>query len=196
MTTTPDPVQSFAGLGKLDIGKLDVGKLDDLVSTVWDHKDEVADAVAFVRDHGDELIALAAKLPDLLASASAALTEAAADTRATATFLTGGDQVEHGVKALAQLAGEALETCRRELDDARGAMGKLASALGDVPLIGAAAARLEDGAAHFDGVGVQLAAVAEHLRGIGDLVDRAGEGLARTADKLDGGGRALRSFGS
>lgn len=201
MSTSPDSQPAAPGVPQAFAG-LDVGKLDDLVSSVWDHKDDVAGAVRFVRDHGDDLIALAAKLPELLASAATALGEAATDTRATASFLTGGSGggsggsggAESGVKALAQQAGHALDACRSELNAARGMLEKLAEALHGVPLIGAAATTLQDGAAHFDGVGDQLAVVAEQLRSIGSLVDSAGEGLSRTADKLESGGRALSQF--
>ncbi len=185
--STPLGPQPFAGI--------DTSKLDDVVSAVWDHKDDVAGAVSFVRDHGDELLELVARLPELLASAAAALTDAAADTRATATFLTGSGDAQDGVKSLAALAGTALEACRSELADARTMMENLAGALDGLPLLGPAAKKLEDGAAHFDGVGSQLGVVADHLRAIGGLVDQAGAGLARTADKLDSGGKALGALG-
>jgi hypothetical protein len=191
--STPVGPQPFAGI--------DTSKLDDVVSAVWDHKDDVAGAVSFVRDHGDELLELVARLPELLASAASALTDAATDTRATATFLTGSGltgsgEAQDGVKSLAALAGTALEACRSELADARAMLENLAGALDGVPLLGPAAKKLEDGAAHFNGVGSHLGVVAEHLRAIGGLVDQAGAGLARTADKLDSGGKALGALGA
>jgi hypothetical protein len=213
----PQP-QTFAGI--------DADQVKDVVAAVWDHKDEVGSAVTFVREHGDDLLDLVSRLPQLLAAAANALGEAAGDTRSAAIFLTGGDGSPAapaegaGVKALAHLAGEALDACRRELGSARQMLDGLAAELEGVPipsvvpsyseimghkiitgldlgdgkLLTPASQRLKDGAARFEGVGDQLAAVAEHLRSIGGLVDRAGEGLARTADKLESGGSALARF--
>jgi len=186
------PPQGFAGLDSV----LDSAKVQDVVSAVWDHKDDVGAAVTFVRDHGDELMALAGRLPELFAAASTALSQAAGDTRTAAQFLTGrGGDASGGVKALSALAGDALDTCRHELTSAKDMLDGLASDLAGLPLIGGAAGqKLSDGAARFDAVGVQLAAVAEQLRTIGGLVDQAGAGLASTADRLDAGGAALATF--
>lgn len=202
--------QGFAGV--------DPDRVKDVVSAVWDHKDDVASAVEFVRDHGDDLVRLAARLPELLGSVSEFLTGAADDARGAAAFLTGDGGAEgSGVKALAALAGEALDTCRRELASARDLLDKLGDELADVPipsvratysevlghklvtgldlgegkLLGVASARVREGAERFDGVGAELAKVADVLRKIGGLVDHAGQGLADTATKLEHGGQAL-----
>ena len=204
-------IQSFAGV--------DADRVKDVVAAVWDHKDEVAAAVGFVREHGDDLVRLAARLPELLGSVSEFLTGAADDARSAAGFLTGagGHGADGGVKALAALAGEALDTCRTELASARDLLGKLGDELADVPipsvrptysevlghklvtgldlgegrLLESASRRLRDGAERFDGVGAELAKVADVLRRIGGLVDDAGQGLAATAAKLEHGGKAL-----
>ncbi|WP_088283672.1 hypothetical protein [Kineosporia sp. A_224] len=202
--------QGFAGV--------DPDRVKDVVSAVWDHKDDVASAVEFVRDHGDDLVRLAARLPELLGSVSQFLTGAADDARGAAAFLTGdGGAESSGVKALAALAGEALDACRRELASARDLLDKVGDELADVPipsvrptysevlghklvtgldlgegkLLGAASARVREGAERFDGVGAELAKVADVLRKIGGLVDHAGQGLADTATKLEHGGQAL-----
>lgn len=210
-------VQGFAGV--------DPDRVRDVVSAVWDHRDEVAAAVAFVREHGDDLVALAGRLPELLGSVAEFLTGAADDARSAAAFLTGdaaaGKAVEAGgVKALAALAGDALDTARRELAAARGLLDRLGDELAEVPvpsvrptysevlghrivtgldvgegrLLGPASSRVREGAERFDGVGEQLAAVADLLRGIGGLVDRAGQGLADTAGKLEQGGKRLAAL--
>lgn len=207
-----DRLQAFAGI--------DPDRVKDVVSAVWDHKDEVASAVGFVRDHGDDLVRLAGRLPELLASVSQFLTGAADDARSAAGFLTGdgaGGDDHGGVKALAALAGEALDACRTELASARDLLDKLGDELADVPipsvrptysevlghklvtgldlgegrLLETASKRLRDGAERFDGVGSELAKVADVLRRIGGLVDHAGQGLASTAVKLERGGKAL-----
>ena len=207
----PGDLNAFAGV--------DPDRVKDVVAAVWDHKDEVASAVGFVRDHGDDLVRLAAKLPELLGSVSEFLTEAAGDARSAAGFLTGAGAkgADGGVKALAALAGEALDACRRELASARDLLAGLGDDLAGVPipsvkptysevlghrlvtgldlgegrLLQPASGRLHDGAERFDGVGEQLATVADLLRRIGGLVDDAGRGLASTADRLERGGRAL-----
>lgn len=204
-------LQSLAGV--------DVDRVKDVVSAVWDHKDEVAGAVAFVRDHGEDLVALAARLPELLAKAADGLAGAGADARAAAEFLT-GEGGKGGVKALTELAGDALEACRHELSAARGLLDDLGQELDGVPipsvrptysevlghrlitgleladgkLLEEAGKRVKEGAARFDGVGEQLAAVADRLREIGALVERAGHGLAGTAAKLESGGKSLAAL--
>lgn len=209
-------VQGFAGL--------DPDRVKDVVSAVWDHKDDVASAVEFVRDHGDDLVRLAGKLPELLASVSEFLTGAADDARSAAGFLT-GDGGSHGsdggsdggVKALAALAGQALEACRTELAAARHLLETLGDDLAAVPvpsvrptysevlghklvtgldlgegrLLEPASKRLREGAERFDGVGTELGKVADLLRRIGGAVDEAGRGLAATAAKLEDGGKAI-----
>jgi hypothetical protein len=206
-----EQVQSLAGL--------DTDRVKDVVAAVWDHKDEVAGAVAFVREHGDDLLALASQLPALLAAAAEGLAGAGSDARAAAAFLTGeGDH--GGVRALAGLAGDALKQCRTELAAARKLLDSLGDELDEVPipsvrptysevlghrlitgldvadgrLLEPASKRVREGAARFDGVGEQLANVADLLREIGDLVERAGQGLAKTAGKLESGGEALARF--
>ena len=206
-----EQIQSFAGV--------DPDRVKDVVAAVWDHKDEVAGAVRFVREHGDDLVALAARLPALLAAAAEGLAGAGADARAAAAFLT-GEAGKGGVKALAELAGDALEQCRTELAAARGLLDDLGGELDRVPipsvrptysdvlghklitgleladskLLEQAGKRVREGAARFDGVGEQLAKVADQLREIGDLVERAGHGLAGTAAKLESGGKSLAGF--
>ena len=204
-------LQAFAGV--------DPDRVKDVVAAVWDHKDEVAAAVGFVREHGDDLVRLAGKLPELLGSVSEFLTEAAGDARSAAGFLTGegAHGADGGVKALAALAGAALDACRTELASARDLLDKLGDDLAGVPipsvkptysevlghklvtgldlgegrLLESASRRVRDGAERFDGVGAELAKVADLLRRIGGLVDDAGQGLASTAAKLERGGKAL-----
>ena len=204
-------IQSLAGL--------DADRVKDVVAAVWDHKDEVAGAVRFVREHGDDLVALAARLPALLAEAAEGLAGAGADARSAAAFLT-GDGGKGGVKALAELAGDALQKCREELTAARGLLDDLGGELDRVPipsvrptysdvlghklitgldltdgrLLEQAGKQVREGAARFDGVGEQLAKVADQLREIGALVERAGHGLAGTAAKLESGGKSLATL--
>lgn len=210
--------QGFAGI--------DPDRVKDVVSAVWDHKDDVAAAVDFVRTHGDDLVAFAGKLPQLLGSVSEFLTGAAGDARSAAAFLTGdgasgnGADPDGGVKALAALAGEALDTCRKELSAARDLLDRLGDELAGVPvpsvkptfsevlghklvtgldlgegrLLEGASQRVREGAERFDGVGAELAKVADVLRRIGGLVDRAGRGIADTAEKLEAGGKKLATL--
>ncbi len=171
--------------------------LKDLAgSVVGDAGDsDVLKAVAFVRDHGDDVIDLVGRLPELLASTSSALTDAADDVSSAAAFLTGGRDSGPGVQRIAELAGDALETCRSELADAEGLLKDVAGMFDRVPMVGDDIRDLmESVAKRFDTVGDRLAEVAVQLRGLGGAVDSAGHGLSRTAAKLDSGGRALASF--
>ena len=204
-------VQSFAGL--------DAGRVADVVSAVWEHRDDVAGAIDFVREHGDDLVRLAGKLPELLAATADFLTGAATDARSAATFLT-GEGGDGGVKALAGLAGTALDTCREELTGASQLLNRLGDELAAIPiphvaptytevfgqrlvtgldvgdgtLLAPATQQLRAGAQRFEQVGAQLATVAEQLRRIGELVDHAGHGLSGTAGQLEQGGKALAAL--
>lgn len=211
-------IQAFAGL--------DAGRVKDVVSAVWDSKDEVAGAVAFVRDHGDEILDLVRKLPEYLSLTSKALTDAAEDVAGAAAFLTGGPgpagKRTGGVLAVTQAAGEALDACRHELSDAKTLLDRVGAEfakvpipsvepkysevmgvriisgleLGDDKLLASASERMGEIASRFDGVGERLAEVAEQLRKLGAAVDKAGDGLAGTATKLEAGGAALARFSS
>lgn len=204
-------VQSFAGL--------DAGRVADVISAVWEHRDDVAGAIEFVRDHGDDLVRLAARLPELLAATADFLTGAATDARSAATFLT-GEGGSGGVKALTGAAGSALDTCREELTGATAMLNRLGDELAGIPiprvtptysevfgqrlvtgldvgggnLLAPATAQLHASAQRFEQVGAQLATVAEQLRRIGELVDHAGQGLSGTAGQLEQGGKALAAL--
>ncbi|MDH4366243.1 MAG: hypothetical protein OEY70_19355 [Acidimicrobiia bacterium] len=60
-------------MGGFDLNR---GKMNDADPSAAGHTDDVTAAVVFVRDHGDELVDLGRKLPDLLASAAGVLTAA------------------------------------------------------------------------------------------------------------------------
>jgi len=182
-------IQGFAGF--------DVDKMKDAVGAVLDSKDEVGSAVNFVRDHGDELIDLVGKLPELLASTAKALTDAANDVGDAADFLTGGKKTDRGVNALAGVAAEALDACRDELGSAKGLLETVGKAFDSLPIPdGGIGDRIGQTATRFDAVGDRLADVAGQLRKVGTAVDSAGKGLSRTAAKLEAGGSALNKFSS
>jgi len=65
-----DEIQGFAGLGSLK----------DAMSGVLGSTDEVADVVGFIREHGDDIVDLVRKLPDLLASTAEFSGESCKDT--------------------------------------------------------------------------------------------------------------------
>lgn len=179
-----DDIQGFAGL--------DLGKVKDVVGAVAGSGDEVASAVKFVAEHGDDLIDLLGRLPELLTATSSALSEAGDDVASAAKFLTGGRGAGDGVQAVANLAGEALDTCREELGSATRLLDTVGKQFDKLPIPdGGIGERITDAAERFDSVGDRLAEVAEQLRKLGDSVDKAGHGLARTAKKLDAGGKTL-----
>ncbi|MEM8922074.1 MAG: hypothetical protein AAGD35_01135 [Actinomycetota bacterium] len=182
-----EEVQGFAGLSFDDV--------KDAVGAVAGSGDEVAAAVSFVRDHGDDLVDLVAKLPELLASTAGALTEAADDVGKAAAFLTGGRNAGPGVQSLADVAGEALDACREELGSAKKLLDMVGSSFDKLPIPdGGIGDRVADAAKRFDTVGDRLADVAGQLRKLGEAVDSAGQGLANTSKKLEAGGNALSKF--
>ena len=177
------------------IAGLDLGDVKDAVGAVMGSSDDVAAAVKFVTEHGDDLIDFVQQLPELLASTASALTEAADDVAGAANFLTGAPGKGDGVKAVAEVAGDALDVCRKELASAQNLLGAVAKQFSKLPIPdGGIGDRIADAAGKFDLVGGRLAEVATQLRKMGDSVDKAGEGLARTATKLQKGGEALGKF--
>ncbi len=104
-------IQGFAGLGLDDV--------KSAVGAVVGSTDDVAGAVRFVAEHGDDIVDFIQRLPELLSSTASALTEAADDVAGAAAFLTGSPGKGDGVKAVADVAGEALDTCRTELASAQ-----------------------------------------------------------------------------
>lgn len=184
---TPHEIKGIGGFGINDVR--------DAVGAVVGSGDDVADAVKFVSEHGDDLIDFVKRLPQLLESTADALTEASDDVASAASFLTGGKGAGDGVSALADLAGDALDTCRQELGSAQRLLGTVADQFEKLPIPdGGIGEKIGDAAQRFDRVGDQLADVAKQLRKLGGAVDSAGHGLARTADKLDRGGKALGTF--
>ncbi|MGI9605622.1 MAG: hypothetical protein ACR2P0_05735 [Acidimicrobiales bacterium] len=158
---------------------------------------DITDAVKFVAQHGDDLIDLVGRLPELLSSTASALTEAADDVGAAAAFLTGGRNAGPGVQKLAEVASDALDTCRDELADAEALLRNVAGKFDRIPMVGDDIGEaMGDVAKRFDTVGDRLAQVAVQLRKLGGAVDSAGHGLSRTAAKLDTGGKALSGLGS
>ncbi len=94
-----DEIQGFGGF--------DLGKVKDAVGSVVGAGDEVAAAVAFVRDHGDDVIRLLGRLPELLTEAAGALSGASDDVSGAAAFLIGGESSGPGVKSVAGLAASS-----------------------------------------------------------------------------------------
>ncbi len=180
-------VQGFAGL--------DLGQVKEAVGSVIGSGDDVAAAVSFVSEHGDDLLDFVSRLPELMASTAEALTEAGDDVAAAAAFLTGGKGSGDGVKSLADVAGDALDTCRDELASATKLLDTVGKQFDRLPIPdGGIGDRIGDAAEKFDTVGDRLGEVAEQLRKLGVAVDHAGHGLANTAAKLDNGGKALARF--
>ena len=181
-------------------GLAGLGRVRSAVGAVLGSTDDVAEAVGFVREHGDDVIDLVRNLPDLLGSTADALTEAADDVASAAAFLTGGRDAKGrdagaGVQSLAAAAGEALDACRAELGSARELFELVAEQFDNLPIPdGGIGQRIGDVATRFDRVGDRLADVAGELRQVGQAVDSAGQGLARTATKLEAGGKALSRF--
>ena len=178
-------------------GGFDLSKVTHAVGSVVGAGDEVTTAVAFVRDHGDEVVHLLGRLPQLLASAADALTGASDDVAGAASFLVGGGDAGPGVKSVAGLASDALDACREELGNAKGMLEAVANAFSHLPIPdGGIGQHFGETAQRFDTVGTRLAEVAEQLRNLGHFVDQAGHSLAATAEKLRSGGSALNQFSS
>ena len=198
----------------------DRDKIGDVVGWVWENKDKLSEAIEWIGDHGDDLIDLAKRLPDLLGSAGDALDAAGDGAMKAAHFLTGGGDGDGAVNALTDVAADALERCRKELNDVQKLISRLGGQLddikiptistkkseiagfsvisgvdiGSVGLLGKATNQLGGGAEKISSVADDLATVAKQLRQVGASVTDAGGDLETVGDRLSTSGVALKQL--
>lgn len=121
----------FGKLGNV-LGDLDLRKLGQVADAVWDIKDDVGDAVRFVVEHRDDLLKLIQNLPTLLGQAGDAIETAGGAALRGATFLAGGNDGGISAKDLAQVAGEAIDRCQKELHAAIGVLERVGDLLDNI----------------------------------------------------------------
>jgi hypothetical protein len=186
----------------------DVTKLAKVVDLVWDQRDSLGDVVrfvsenkeqltrslGFVRDHGDELLDLAGRLPELLGHAGSGIEAAGAAAQTASRFLTGGDGGNVGADGLLDFASVALERCRSLVADAGALVGTIGARVEKLPLVDDAAAALRASGERFDDLASQLAEVASRFTSLGQRLAEAGVDLDRAGSQLQVSGGALRSF--
>ena len=168
------------------MGLFDLGKASELKDMIGD----ISKVIAFVHEHGDDIVRWVKQTPELLGEAGHGL--AAAGTAATnaAGFLSGGDSPLRG---LVDVASSALDTCRDELVGAVDLIAKLAEIVGGVH--DGAARQLSSHGERLGGVAAGLATVAEQFRLVGERLNGTGDDLSRVGDHLQSTGNRLASIG-
>jgi len=203
----------------------DRDKIQSAVGLVWDNKDEIMGVIEFVRDNKDQLLDLAGKLPELLGQTGLGIAAAGESAIKASGMLTGKDDDDMSAQRLAEVASDALDRCRTELDSATGIIANIAGALddlkipslepkysevvgfkvvtgvefGELSLLDDAAAKLKGGADHVAGVSSGLEDVSVRLRSLGARLTETGDDLESVGSKLvESGGllQAVSSIGS
>ena len=165
------------GLGGA-LGKTGLGKSKDLVEDLWDKRDEILHAIAWVNDHGDDLIKFMQHVPELLGKVGDAM-DGAGQAAHTASGFLGivgkASSADDGGSTVSHLAGEASDSLVR----AQGHIGSVAKVLNDlathfdeVPLIGEAiSGKTKEGSHLIGGFSDEMADIAQKL---GHLAERVG----------------------
>jgi hypothetical protein len=200
-----DIIGSVGKLGKAG-AELDPRKLLDLVNDlwgarrrivevvdfVWDNRDGLVAAIGFVQHHAEEVVDLAKQLPDLLGVAGEALETAGGGAKEAGSFLLGGGT--QSVLDLAEEAAAALDRAHRELESIMGLFDRAGAELVALPVVGAAARPIVDGASRLGAVALDLSDVAGRMRTVGAAITDTGRGLDRVGGALTSSGSTLQKL--
>lgn len=205
-------------LGKVG-DTLGVDKVGDSVEWVLDNREALGDAVDFVRDIDDKVIALVKGLPDALAGLGEGLAEAGKQAHQAAAALLGDDEssgahavVNHGANLLGgvteQLNG-AVALLSGVADDV-GKIGipsfepKFSEVLGfkvisgvemDInPMLTGPAEKLKAGVDTVGGATESLNGLAEDLAKLAGALTSIGRALDGLGDGLEGSGSTIRGL--
>lgn len=180
-----------------------VGQIKEVVDLVLNNKDSLLDAVAFVRDHGDDLIDLMQRLPDILERAGSALATAGDAAMQASQFLVAGDGVD--ADDVASAAATAIEVCTEHLGTVASLLGRVAGQLDDirVPTLGVDRTEMM-GINVVSGLDVGSKAVArgpadsikntsDQMQAVVGALADAGAGLAQLQANLGAAGEKIQS---
>jgi hypothetical protein len=197
----------------------DRDKITESVGLVWDNRDEIMGVIEFVRDNKDQLLDLARKLPELLGKTGLGIAAAGESAVKASALLTGKDDDDMSARRLAEVAADALDRCRSELDSASGIIESIAGVVddlkipsieptysevvgfkvvtgvefGELSLLDDAVGKLKGGAEHVAGVSGGLEDVAARLRSLGSRLTDTGDDLESVGTKLVESGGLLQA---
>jgi hypothetical protein len=200
----------------------DRDKIKESVGLVWDNRDEIMGVIDFVRDNKDQLLEVARRLPEMLGKTGLGIAAAGESALKASGLLTGEDDDDMSAQRLAEIAADALERCRSELDSASGIIRAIAGAVdelkipslepkysevvgfevvtgvefGEISLLDDAVEKLEGGAEHVAGVSAGLEDVSARLRSLGARLTETGGDLESVGTKLVESGGLLQAMGS
>jgi ABC-type transporter Mla subunit MlaD len=169
-----------------------MGLFDSLTkgNPLADMMGDITKVIAFVQQHGDDIVRLVQNTPKLLGEAGDGLVTAAEAATNASGFLSGGDSPIH---SLIGVASDALDSCRDELTAAVSMVQRLAGMVHAVH--SGAASELTDHAEKLLGVAAGLGSVSSQFRVVGDRLNSTGEDLGRMGGQLHSTGTRLASFG-
>ena len=170
----------------------------------------------FIKDHGDDLVDMLERVPEILGKAGIGLSAAGSSAVKASGFLT-GDDGGVDVRELAETAASALNRCHDQLKGATDLLARLGDQIDDIKIptlstshteimgfsvvtgidlgessiAGDAAGSLRSGADRLVDVAEDLQTVAEKLLGLGGAIGDAGADLRVVGGDLETSGTAL-----
>jgi hypothetical protein len=183
------------GLGSA-LDKTGISKSKDLVEDLWDKRAEILHAIAWVRDHGEDLVHFMQHVPELLGKVGDAMDGAGQAAHTASGFLgivgkpahDGGATVSH----LAGQAGDSLGRAQAHIGSVAKVLSDLAGHFGDVPLIGEAIAGKTNEGSHLIGnfsdemadIAKKLGHLAERVGVVSGHLHHVGNGLVESSTML------------
>ena len=175
-----------------------------IVRQVDDNWDGLMQAVDFITDHGDDLIDLLGRLPDILERAGEALGTAAEAAVEASSFLTAGDGLD--ADDIAGSAARAMAVCQEHLSSVAGLLDRVGEELGGikVPTIDVERNELM-GLSVVSGIDIgsnqvaggaarDVKASARQLKDVADALATAGDGLGRLQSNLSAAGDRINAL--
>ena len=174
----------------------DVGKTADLVSDLWDKRDEILHAISWVKDHGDDLIHFMQHVPELLGKVGDAMDGAGKAAHTASGFLglvghpaeDGGDTVAN----LAHLAGSSLSRAQTHIGSVAKVLAEIGEHFDGIPLVGKAVSDKTNEGSHLIGsfsaemsdIAQKLAHLAERVGVVSGHLGHVGNGLVDSSTML------------
>lgn len=177
-----------------------------IVSQVDDNWDGLMQAVDFITDHGEDLIDLLGRLPDILDRAGEALGTAAEAAVDASSFLTAGDGLD--ADDIAGSAGKAMAVCQEHLSSVAKLLERVGDELGGIKVPAFDIERSEVmGLSVVSGIDVKtnrvaagaardVQASASQLAEVADALAAAGDGLGRLQSNLGAAGSRINALAS
>lgn len=196
----------------------DKDKIGEVVSLVWENREAITTVIEFVQGHKDQIMEVVSRLPEMLATTGSGIAAAGASAVQASGLLTGSDDDDMSARRLAEIAADALDTCRAELVKAAGLVGRVGDQvdalkipsvspkyteimgfnvvtgvdIGEMSLLDDAVGELREGAGTIEGISGSLAEVSKHLRVLGSRLTDAGADLDKVGAQLQESGGLMQ----